>query len=96
MPYVAIGVTLTACEDVADPTTNFFVRGLEPKSYAPDFKVDKECSIQGPISCGEEYIVNTTIDIEFEENGALGEWKKFVRDDVCELVMADYAADQDE
>ena len=72
------------------------MRGPEPKSYAPDFKVDKECSIQGPTSCGDEYIVNTTIDIQFEEHGALGEWKKFVRDDACELAKADYLADQDE
>jgi hypothetical protein len=95
MPYVSIGVTLTACEDAFDPTTNFYVRGPEPKAYLPDYKVEKECSIQGPISCGEDWIINTTIDIQFEEDGALGEWKKFVRDDVCDLVMADYAADQE-
>ena len=95
MPYVSIGVTLLGCEDAVDPTTNFYVRGPEPKSHAPDFKVEKECSIQGPISCGE-YIHDTTIDIQFEEHGALGEWKKFVRDDACELAKADYLADQDE
>ncbi len=95
MPYVIIGVTLTACEDAIDPTTNFYVRGPEPKSYLQDFKIDKECAIQGPISCGEDYIVDTSIEIQFEEDGALGKWKKFVRDDVCELVMADFAADQE-
>jgi hypothetical protein len=95
MPYVSIGVTLTACEDAVDPTTNFVVRGPEPKAYLHDFKVEKECSIQGPISCGEDSILNISIEIQFEEDGALGEWKKFVRDDVCDLVMADYAADQE-
>lgn len=95
MPYVLIGVTLTACEDAVDPTTNFVVRGPEPKAYLPDYKIDKECSIQGPISCGEDYIINTSIEIQFEEDGALGEWKKFVRDDLCDLVLADYASDQE-
>lgn len=96
MPYVSIGVTLLGCEDAVDQTTNFFVRGPEPKTYLAEYKIDKECSIQGPISCGDEDIINTTIDIQFEEDGALGEWKKFVRDDVCELAKADYSADQDE
>ena len=100
MPYVIIGVTLTNPDCIYDEpiqsTTNFYVRGPEPKSYASDFKVEKECSIQGPTSCGDEYIIDTTIDIQFEEHGALGEWKKFVKDDICELVLADYAADQDE
>ena len=96
MPYVLIGVTLLACEDALDPTTNFLVRGPEPKSYLPDYKNDKECSIQGPISCGEDWIINTTIDIEFEEDGALGEWKKFVRDDACEIARADFANDQEQ
>ena len=95
MPYVIIGVTLLACEDVIDPTTNFFIRGPEPKSYLPEYKIDKECSIQGPISCGEDWIINTTIDIQFEEDGALGEWKKFVKSDACDLAMADYANDQE-
>lgn len=95
MPFVVIGVTLMACEDAFDPTTNFVVRGPEPKAYLPDYKVDKECSIQGPISCGDEYIINTTVDIQFEEDGKLGEWKKFVRDDACEIAMADYANDQE-
>jgi hypothetical protein len=95
MPYVSIGVTLTACEDLDDPTTNFYVRGPEPKAYLKDYKIEKECSIQGPFSCGDDYIINTTIDIQFEEDGALGEWKKLVKDDICELVMADYAADQE-
>ena len=96
MPYVLIGLTLLACEDALDPTTNFFVRGPEPKAYLPEYKIEKECSIQGPISCGEDWIMNTTIDIQFEEDGALGEWKKFVRDDVCEIAMADYVNDQEE
>lgn len=95
MPYVLIGVTLLACEDALDPTTNFLVRGPEPKSYLPDYKIDKECSIQGPISCGENWTINTTIDIQFEEDGALGEWKKFVRGDACELALEDYAKDQE-
>ena len=96
MPYVLIGVTLLACEDAQDPTTNFVIRGPEPKSYLSDYKIDKECSIQGPISCGEDWIINTTIDIEFEEDGALGEWKKFVRDDACEIARADFANDQEQ
>jgi hypothetical protein len=98
MPYVVIGVTLTnpGCiyDEPIQSTTNFYVRGPEPKAYLPEYKIEKECSIQGPIACGDEYIVNTTIDIQFEEDGALGKWKKFVKDDICELVMADYAADQ--
>jgi len=96
MPYVSIGVSLLGCEDVFDESTNFYVRGPEPKSYASDFKVEKECSIQGPIACVDDFIVNTTIDIQFEEDGALGKWKKFVRDDVCDIAKADYSADQDE
>jgi hypothetical protein len=99
MPYVIIGVTLTNPDCIYDEpiqsTTNFYVRGPEPKAYLQEYKIEKECSIQGPISCGKGGINNTTIDIQFEEDGALGEWKKFVKDDICELVMADYAADQE-
>lgn len=94
MPYVLIGVTLLACEDATDRTTNFYIRGPEPKAYLPDYKIEKECSIQGPISCGEDWIINTTVDIQFEEEGALGEWKKFVGSEACEIAMADYSNDQ--
>ena len=98
MPYVAIGVTLTAedCQydEPSASQTNFYVRGKEPKSYL-EYKIEKECSIQGPISCGDEYIVNTTVDIQFGEDGKLGAWKKFVSDDVCEMALADYEADQE-
>jgi len=97
MPYVAIGVTLTdedcQYDDPLASQTNFYVRGKEPKSYL-EYKIEKECSIQGPISCGPEYIVTTTIDIQFGEDGKLGAWKKFVSDDVCEMALADYEAEQ--
>ena len=96
MPYVLIGLTLLACEDALSQQTNFFVRGPEPKSYLPEYKIEKECSIQGPISCGDEWIVGTVIDIPLGGHGALGEWKKFVRNDVCEMAMADYLNDQRE
>ena len=95
MPYVLIGVTLLACEDALSQQDNFYVRGPEPKSYLPEYKIEKECSIQGPISCGEDWIMGTVIDIQFDKKSSgLGKWKKFVRDDVCEIAMADYLNDQ--
>lgn len=95
MRQVSIGAELTNYDDYPE---NFIIRSMEPKAYLRDFKVEHECSIQFPVLIGEEPPIfgSTTIEIQFEEDGEMGKWKKFVRDDACELAKADYLADQDE
>lgn len=91
MPEVVIGAVLTNYDNKDE---NFVVRGKEPKKYVPEYKPERECSVQYPIYWNE-VVVSTTTEIPFANEG-MGQWKRFVREDVCNLAMADFLLDQED